>query len=304
MSRFLVVITMFLAGLPFQKMLAQNSLEQLLPGEEVRGNWTVKDSIVSFANEDLYLYINGGADTYLEYGFEQVVACKYHNSSANRMHIEIYKMKDPDAAFGIFSLNSTGLGQPLDLGDQAYQYDYYLDVWKTKYFIRSTLTRREDGALDTLRMFTETILDKIKDVVKMPLITGILNLADHPLKDLKYLRGQIALNNVFNFGHGSVAAFQEAVTAKSGELSFFVFQYLDERKRREWFASAKGKMNSSRKFSDFVMMEDGFTVKDKYGKTFAFKPYKQFFMVIRGKTWEEAKPLFEEMMGNIDTRYP
>ena len=86
--------------------------------------------------------------------------------------------------------------------------------------------------------------------------------------------------------------------------TFFVFKYDDERKRREWFASCKGKMYTSRKFSDFVAMEDGFTVKDKNGVTFAFKPYKQFFIVVRGKAWEEAKPLFEAMMKNIGTIYP
>ncbi|MCB0822591.1 MAG: hypothetical protein KDC09_07840 [Bacteroidales bacterium] len=304
MYRILMLVLFVVGFIQMEKLTAQGNPELYLPTDEQRGNWAVKDSVQTYADEDLYLYIDGGADVYLEYGFKKVASCKYQNPSANRMHIEIYQMKDPDAAYGIFSLNSTGLGHPLDLGDLSYQYDYYLDVWKTSYFIRCTISRKEAGALDTLKLFASVVLENIIGEGKEPLINGIIQLENHPLKNLKYIRGQIALGNIFNFGQGSIAAFDQGVTARSGDLSFYVFGYQDDHKRREWFASAKGKMYSSRKFDDFVAMEDGFTVKDKTGKSFSFKPYRQFFIVIAGKDWEEAKPLFEEMMKNIDQIYP
>ncbi len=295
----IVLITFgFLNGLS-----AQDDLEKLLPGEDIKGNWKMEDSVKVYSDEDLYTYIDGGADIYLEYGFDRVLSCRYVNPTANRLHIEIYKMKDPDAAYGIFSLNSTGLGHPVDVGDEAFQYDYYMDIWKTSYFLRFTVTRKESRALDTLRLFASSIVEKIKGEGKKPELTSVLELKDKELKGLKYLRGQIALNNVFNFGHGSIAGFEEAVTAKSGELSFYVFKYKDDHTRREWFASAKGKMHSHRKFTDFNAVDDGFTVKDKYGKTFAFKPYREFFMIIYGLDWEQAQPVFEEMVQNIDQLY-
>jgi hypothetical protein len=285
-------------------LFSQQDFLQLLPGSEILGNWEVQDSAELYHDEDLYLYINGGADVYLEYGFEKVVTCRYQNPSANRIHVEIYQMKDIGAAFGIFTLNSTVKGQPMDLGNLSYRYDHYLDVWKGDCFFRCTLTRKEEGAQDTLQMIAQSVADKIEIEGEPPLVYQILEMKDTELGEIKYLRGQIALNNVFNFGHGSIAAFDEAISAKNGDQWYFVFKYEDDRKRREWFASAKGKMHSHRKFTDFMAIEDGFTVRDKYGKTFSFKPYRQFFMVVMGQEWDTAQPLFKQMQTNIDRLYP
>ncbi|MCB2219155.1 MAG: hypothetical protein KQI35_02085 [Bacteroidetes bacterium] len=295
----LIVFMSFSRGL-----YAQQEIIKLLPDSDVLGNWTIQDSAETYHDEDLYLYINGGADVYLEYGFEKVVTCRYKNPAANRIHLEIYQMKDIDAAYGIFTLNSTFKGQPMDLGGLSYRYDHYMDVWKGNCFIRCTLTRKEEGAQDTLKMITQSIVDKIEIEGKIPLIKHILDIEGAELRDIKYMRGQIALNNVYNFGHGSIAAFDEAISAKTGDQWYFVFKYDDDRNRREWFASAKGKMHSHRKFTDFVAIEDGFTVKDKYGKTFSFKPYRQFFMVAIGLDWNEAQSVFEQMQTNMDRLYP
>lgn len=57
-----------------------------------------------YKGESLWGLINGGADVYLEYGFDKLLfqEVKWKNKS---FHVEIYKMKSPESAFGIYSIS-------------------------------------------------------------------------------------------------------------------------------------------------------------------------------------------------------
>lgn len=282
--------------------LGQNQVEiqSLLPENGFLPNWIIKDSIETYKSDDLFMYINGGADVYFEYGFEEVATGRYLNYMANNILVDIYKMSNITAAYGIFTLSSTSKGKPMDLGDQSLLYDYYLDLWKGPYFMRFTVNKIDNGMIDTLMIFARSIDSKISIKGKKPQLTQAFLLPGMEISNVKYITGIIGLNNVFNFGHGSVAAFSEGLYGKWEDKLLFVFSYSDERKRREWFASAKGKMQMSRKFSNYTAIEDGFTVTDKSGGYVSFKPYKKYILVIKGIGWEESKPVFEQMQNNLD----
>ncbi len=61
----------------------------------------VKEKV--FTGETLFGHINGGAELYFEYGFNNLTYREYHSTVA-RYVIEVYNMQDAAAAFGIFSL--------------------------------------------------------------------------------------------------------------------------------------------------------------------------------------------------------
>lgn len=58
----------------------------------------------TFTKESLYGYIDGGAELYLEYGFDTVVVTDLVFNKRD-MEVEIYRMRDDEAAFGIFSVS-------------------------------------------------------------------------------------------------------------------------------------------------------------------------------------------------------
>jgi hypothetical protein len=276
------------------------SVSKLLPKQGEYFNWVIKDSPEIYSGDNLYSYINGGADVYLEYGFIEVVSCKYTNYSAAGIHIEIYSMSDAAAAFGVISLSTSAKGKPLELGDNSFLYDYYLEIWKASYFIRCTASKKENGMMDTLRLFAENIVRKIEGKGKQPALTQVFNLEEMRFTNVKYIKGIIGLGNVFNFGHGAVAAFSEGVIGYNEDKMLFTFGYTDDRKCREWFASAKGKMQMNQKFTGYVQVENGFTIKDKTGTNFCFIPYKRFIIIIKGVGWEEAQTLLNQIRLNLD----
>jgi hypothetical protein len=81
----------------------------------------------TFTETSLYGYINGGAELYLEYGFDTLVVTELVRNGSD-IKVEIYRMKDPEAAFGIFSVSrfrcNGGPGLTEHLCRSAYQLQF------------------------------------------------------------------------------------------------------------------------------------------------------------------------------------
>lgn len=67
----------------------------------------VKATTVKFyGSDELWEYINGGADIYLEYGFNRVLAQEIE-WQGSIFRIDAYQMENPQGSFGIFSILKT-----------------------------------------------------------------------------------------------------------------------------------------------------------------------------------------------------
>jgi hypothetical protein len=80
--------------------------------------------------------MNGGAELYLEYGFDRLVVSDL-DYNGNTLKVEVYKMPDADMAFGIYSVNifrcESNNGPSDHYCESAYQVqlchgDYYVNI--------------------------------------------------------------------------------------------------------------------------------------------------------------------------------
>jgi hypothetical protein len=102
-----------------------NSSNRPCPPEKI-GLWSADGVAEVYLGDELFIYINGGAEIYHEYGFEQVSVQRYQRGN-NRILVEIYTM-DGDA-FGIYSFARSPSGSSVNLGSGATAADYYLHLW-------------------------------------------------------------------------------------------------------------------------------------------------------------------------------
>jgi hypothetical protein len=119
-------------ALPHAPAPAQTDIPALRPGElpglEIRRT-------EGFAGDALYGYINGGADLYHEYGFEQLSVQDVRVDS-DAHFIEVYLMADPGGAFGIFSI-SHGECTPADSLPESSCASPRVVQWaQSRYFVR------------------------------------------------------------------------------------------------------------------------------------------------------------------------
>lgn len=99
--------------------------ENSCPPQHV-GAWVAEGETEIYVGDDLFIYINGGAEIYHEYGFVEVAVQRYVRGS-DSISVEIYTM-DEDA-FGIYSFARSSSGHEVKLGNGGTSADYYLHFW-------------------------------------------------------------------------------------------------------------------------------------------------------------------------------
>jgi hypothetical protein len=98
MKKFLIVllfgITVQLSG------YGQTPMPEIVPADIPGGQILRTDH---YEGNSLWGYIDGGADLYLEYGFRRL-STQQLLVHGDKLTVEIFRMENPEAAFGIFSL--------------------------------------------------------------------------------------------------------------------------------------------------------------------------------------------------------
>ncbi|MCK4464178.1 MAG: hypothetical protein KAU83_00580 [Bacteroidales bacterium] len=82
--------------------IAQESNSDGVTASDLQEKISINNRI--YEGSSLWGYINGGADIYLEYGFDKVLVQDINRNEKN-YKIDIYFMEDSTAAFGIFSVS-------------------------------------------------------------------------------------------------------------------------------------------------------------------------------------------------------
>mgnify|MGYP006290307413 CR=1 FL=1 len=75
-----LLIFIILAGASLAAAQTESRLTALAPEEFGNGEWTRHRQAEIYQGDDLFLYINGGAEIYHEYGFKQVLLQDYISS--------------------------------------------------------------------------------------------------------------------------------------------------------------------------------------------------------------------------------
>jgi hypothetical protein len=107
--------------------------------------WTPAGQPQVFSPETLYDYINGGADLYLKYDFEELQVVEYRKDKMSVI-AEIYRHRDADHAFGIYSQERVPAAAFLPLGAQGYYENAVCNFIQGGYYVK--LSSDSTGAED------------------------------------------------------------------------------------------------------------------------------------------------------------
>jgi hypothetical protein len=162
-------------------------------------SWEPFDELLRYEPENLYDFINGGAEVYVEYGFVQVITREYVKGN-DSVIFTIYEMEDPEAAFGIFSYNRTPQKQSVDVGDGGFQGGFQLVFWQDRYYvILESYTQTEEMA-DTVSNLARRISNNIGARAAEPDAIRRLPAASLIGGSAKLLGGHLALGSLLFLG--------------------------------------------------------------------------------------------------------
>ncbi len=102
---------------------------------EVAG-WKQAGEIQTFDPRTLFEYIDGAADLYLAYDFQELQSAEYRAENKASVTVDVYRHATPDHAFGIYSQERLAGGEFLDIGVQGYLDKNLLNFVTGNYYVK------------------------------------------------------------------------------------------------------------------------------------------------------------------------
>jgi hypothetical protein len=168
------------------------------------GDWKWDGKELKYNSKALFGYMDGAAELYLAYGFENLTVRRFEKSGRPPILVELYEMASSEDAFGVFSFEhqdeDVGIGQGSEFGGGL------LRFWKGKYFAsiyaEGEGAEVESGILDMGRAAASSISSTGPEPKLVGFIPGKdLGLVD---KSVRYLKSHVLLNQRFFIAHQNI----------------------------------------------------------------------------------------------------
>lgn len=140
-----------------------------------------------FFGSDLYKYIDGAADGYLEYGFSALLHQEYE-SSRTEITLDIYDFGSPENAFGIYARESSPEYQYLHVGAEGYGTSDILNFVQGKFYAKLSAFSNTEQTAPVLERMALAISRRMGPSAQRPGFLSLFppqNLVDHSIRYIK-----------------------------------------------------------------------------------------------------------------------
>ena len=177
---------------------------------ESLGEWRATGEPAEFAGDDLFIYIDGGAEIYHEHGFDRLEVRDYSRGDEH-VSVELYTMTD--SAYGIYSYARSASGRPVSLGAGGTLADYYLHFWSGPHLVTVTARTVSQEAQEAVFELGSLLAAGFPDSGEVPRLMGLLPVESCAAGSERYVAGPIGLNSAAPAAAALFTGFQEAVVA-------------------------------------------------------------------------------------------
>jgi len=179
------------------------------------GTWKAAGPPEVYKKDGLYGYINGGAELFLQYGFEELSVIRYIGGTGpaaeKEITFEVYRMASPADAFGIFSLKREG-GERLSLEIEAIHWlsASQAALAKGNFYINITGVKATEEEIES---FAAAASRKIGAASALPPELALLPSSGRIQGSERFIQGKLAAEGesllldreFWGFGEGTVA---------------------------------------------------------------------------------------------------
>jgi len=261
-----IAFTLLLMGL-------RVSAEPVVPESNFIPGWEWSGESKKFLKNDLYGHIDGGAELFLEFGFERLIVQGYIKDSLE-ITLEIYRMTEPAAALGIY-LMKCGREIPFDdIHCRNTGNPYQLTLVRNDCFIQVNSFSGRDNLIPVMTRLANKTLEGIE--------TGdTVRLFDYlPVKDLiegseLLIRGPFGLQPIYTFGEGDIFQLNGDIFGVAGDYqsdtnktyTVIIIPYPDDGTARKAFLNLNGNLDT---YLEVVEQSEGLLIfrdyLNKYGQ--------------------------------------
>jgi hypothetical protein len=186
--------------------------ETVVPADGFLGVWNHAGPCKVFKGANLYGHIDGGAEVFLELGFERLEVQRYGRGGEEEISAEVYWMDDPMAALGIY-LMKCGQETPdaaIAARHTANAYQVLLQKGAAYVTLYNLTGEAEPG--QALVEFAKHIAGRLP-AVETPGPFAYLPAEGRIAGSERIIRGPFTLQRVFTLGKGDILLLEQGVTA-------------------------------------------------------------------------------------------
>jgi hypothetical protein len=155
--------------------------------------WKISDGPTTYTPETLFEYIDGGADLFLQFDFQDLTSATYVNdgvgndkhrklsrgshdsdpSATTRVEItvDIYRHKDAIRAFGVYTQERPAATTPLPIGVEGYAAQDHLEFVVGSYYVK--LVQLGSKQMSLLRPFAEKLATSLPGTREPPAVLKV-----------------------------------------------------------------------------------------------------------------------------------
>jgi hypothetical protein len=192
-------------------------LARLMP-DTVEG-WRIGRDDQVFNRENLYNYINGGAEIYLSYGFIEMINRTYVLPDQPDVIADILDMGTSPNAFGVFAHSRESIASDFGQGSEYHQ--GYLHFWKDRYVISIISSPETAESKQTIFTLAKGIETAIGVDGPLPDILELLPEQNLVEESIRYVRDHFWMNSHFFIAEENILNLNDqtdGVLAKYGAL--------------------------------------------------------------------------------------
>jgi len=197
------------------------------------GPWSKAEQPERYGPENLYTYIDGGAELYLSYNFQGLLAMKYVNENGDEITVDICDMGDSANAFGVFSHSRETTD--MRVGQGCEYSSGLLTFWKDRYYVSLLSYPETAEKKETIFALAAAIVAGIPQEGQLPPVIARLPAVDLVPESVRFFHHYIWLNSFYFVSHQNLLLIDERTAVAlgkyrhpAGAFLLLVVEYPDE----------------------------------------------------------------------------
>ena len=167
------------------------SLRDVFPSNNAIPGWTRDGNTETYNNDTLFNLVDGQADAFFAYNFEQVAVQNYAGENTV-LRIEIWQLATPVDAYGLFTRNRSG--EPADVGNEGdTDPGRRLAFWQDRYYVQVRGRQALEDA--TLHTFAEAVAAALPSGGETPALMNKLPPDGLLPRDAIFFRQEISIQD-------------------------------------------------------------------------------------------------------------
>lgn len=130
--------------------------------------WNLKIEKTVYTPDNLWELINGAADVYLVYSFQDLHIGEYSNENNNIIRVELYRHKNSDNTFGIYTIERMPDYNFINVGVEGYTSFGALNFFSGNYYVKMVWSGSGDADEVLMKEIALKVNNQLNQLYKWP----------------------------------------------------------------------------------------------------------------------------------------